>query len=193
MIRHAGLRRRPFVEPAQPTALEVNPKAKADRSVGYRILLFAILAACGGTPSTQTPSPASDREVRLLDADDPALSPVMFAAAKYVFNPDSGRHDAPFGGVYVNKRMVPSLTREIARYVNWSRLDPPAPGEPGGIRFTSVRIASDTAYVEIQLGNAVRTWCVPFVVDQTDGGWVPLDRSQHFSRTRPGKTGQCGA
>jgi hypothetical protein len=159
----------------------------------YRILLLAILAACGGRPSTTTPSPASDREVRLLDETDPALSPVMFAAAKYVFNPDSSRHDGVFGGVYVNKRMVPSLTKEIARYVNWSRLDSPAPGEPGGIRFTSVRIASDTAYVEIQLGAAVRTWCVPFVVDQIGGGWVPLDRSRHFSRTKPSKTGHCGA
>jgi hypothetical protein len=161
--------------------------------MGYRTLLLAVLAACGGRPSTTAPSPASGREVRLLDATDPALSPVMFAAAKYVFNPDSSRHDGAFGGVYVNKRMVPSLTKEIARYVNWSRPDPPAPGEPGGIRFTSVRIASDTAYVEIQLGNAVRTWCVPFVVDQTDGGWVPLDRSQGFFRMKPSKTGQCGA
>ena len=161
--------------------------------MGYRILPLAILVACGGRGSTPIPSPASDREVRLLEADDPALSPLMFATAKYVFNPDSGRHDAPFGGVYVNKRMVPALTKEIARYVNWSRLDAPAPGEPGGIRFTSARIASDTAYVEIQLGAAVRTWCVPFVVDQTDGGWIPLDRSQHFSRTKPIKPGQCGA
>jgi hypothetical protein len=155
-----------------------------------RILLLAIVASCGGKPSA-TPSPAANREVRLLEADDPALSPVMFAAAKYVFNPQSSGHAEGFAGVYVNKRFVPSLTKEIARYVN-SRPDLPVPGE-GGLRFTSARIASDTAYVEMQFGPGGPTWCVPFVVDEMEGGWAPIDRSRTFNRKKPSKAGQCGA
>lgn len=157
----------------------------------YRILLFAILAACGGRPSTN-PSPAAGREVRLLEAGDSLLSPVLFAAAKYVFNPEFSRRDAGFAGVYVNRRMEPVLTREIARYVNWSRLDTPAPGD-AGIRFTSVRVASDTAYVEIQFGPAGLTWCTPFVAGPVEGGWAPVDPSRNFTRDKPSKTGRCGA
>lgn len=157
----------------------------------HAVLLLAMVAACGSRPST-TPSPASDREVRLLEADDPALSPVLFAAAKYVFNPNPSGHVGEFGGVYVNKRLVQSLTKEIAGYVNGSRVDSPAPGA-GGIRFTSVRIASDTAYVEIQFGSGGPTWCSPFVVDRMESGWGPLDRSQPFNQKKPSKTGQCGA
>ena len=157
----------------------------------YRILLLALVASCGGKSST-TPLPAANREVRLLEADDPALSPVMFATAKYVFNPNSSGAAEGFAGVYVNKRQVPSLTKEIAKYVNRSRSDPPAPGE-SGIRFTSVRIASDTAYVEIQFSAGGPTWCVPFVVDQTEGGWAPLDPSRNFTRKKRSKAGQCGA
>jgi hypothetical protein len=157
----------------------------------HSILLFLVVAACGGKPNA-TPSPVSDRGVRLLDANDPALSPVLFAAAKYVFNPDASARDGGFAGVYVNRRMVPSLTKEIARYVNGSRPTPPMDGE-GGIRFTSVRVASDTAYVEIQFGPGGPTWCVPFGVDQVDGGWAPLDRSQPFNQKKPSKAGQCGA
>lgn len=157
----------------------------------YWILPFAIVVACGGKPGS-TPSPAPDREVRLLDANDPALSPVLFAAAKYVFHPDLSRRDGGFAGVYVNKRMVESLTKEIAWYVNGSRLAPPAPGD-AGIRFTSVRIASDTAYVEIQFGPGGPTWCEPFVVDQTEGGWGPVDRLRAFNQKKRSKAGQCGA
>jgi hypothetical protein len=126
----------------------------------------------------------------LLEADDPALSPVMFAAATYVF-PASG-HEGAFAGVYVNKRFVPALTKEIARHINWSRLDPPGSGA-SGIRLTSARIASDTAYVEIQFSAGGPTWCVPFVVDQTDGGWAPVDPSRDFTRKKRSKAGQCGA
>ena len=116
----------------------------------------------------------------------------MFATAQYVFNPDSRGAAEGFAGVYVNKRLVPSLTKEIARYVNRSRLDPPTPGE-SGIRFTSARIASDTAYVEIQFSAGGPTWCVPFVADQTEGGWAPLDPSRNFTRKKRSKAGQCGA
>ena len=150
-----------------------------------------MVASCAGKPST-IPSPTANREVRLLEADDPALSPVMFAAAKYVFAPESSGRAEGFAGVYANKRFVPSLTKEIARYVNSSRSATPAPGE-SGIRFTSARIALDTAYVEIQFSAGGPTWCVPFVVDKTDGGWAPLDPSRNFTRKKRSKAGQCGA
>jgi hypothetical protein len=114
----------------------------------------------------------------------------MFATAKYVFNPESSGNQGGFAGVYVNKRFVPSLTKEIARYVNRSHLDPPT---ESGIRFTSARVASDTAYVEIQFSAGGPTWCVPFVADQTEGGWAPLDPSRNFTRKKRSKAGQCGA
>jgi hypothetical protein len=203
--------------------------------------LFLVIAACG-KPNT-TPSPAVDREVSLLEANDPALREVLFAAAKFVFNVDSnGGHGGGFGSVYVNKRPVPSLTKDIDSYINRAGLsqspaqrsdceaepvtrpappraptvpasqtggDPNPPSQPtrttapelckgrsyGVINFTSVRIASDTAYVEIQFGGGAVggiTRCLPLVVDQVAGGWIPADVSVPFSRMKSSKTGQCG-
>ena len=155
-----------------------------------RVVALAMLAACGGRP-TPTPSPASGREVRLLEADDPQLSPVLFAVAKHFFDPDWSRGDVGFSGVYVDNRLVPSLTKEIAKYINPSRLDPPTPGS--GVAFTSVRIAADTAYVEIRIGGRAGTpWCVSFVVDQMASGWLPVDAPRPFNRKPPSKAGQCG-
>jgi hypothetical protein len=203
----------------------------------FPILLLALAAACGGKPVASA-TPAADREVRLLDANDVALSPVLFAAAKYIFNPDSSRSPGGFGGVYVNKRHLPALSKEIASYVGrngWAQpksrpgdceadLGPraTAPGKPtvpasqtggapnpasqpqrttaselcnpggsgGNLNFTSVRIASDTAYVEIQFG-AGATRCLPLTVDQVAGGWVPA-LSLTFAQMKTSKIGQCG-
>ena len=155
------------------------------------------IVACGGK-AAPAPTPAPDREVRLLEADDVALRPVLFAVARHLFDPDArrgeGAYEGAFGGVYVNKRQVPSLTKEIARYVNWSSLNTPTPSS-NGIKFTSVRIAFDTAYVEVQFagGGKGRTWCLPYVVDQAAGGWLPVDPSRQFLQKKPSTPGQCGA
>jgi hypothetical protein len=204
--------------------------------VAFAALL--VIGACSGKPST-TPSPSAGREIRLLDAKDPALPSVLFAAAKYVFNPDSGKaRGESFGGVYINKRYVPSLSNDIASYLGrtgWSRpkskpadcdaesvaratpprvpagtaqtgppVEAPNPtSQPsrttareacqdgGGISFdfTSVRIASDTAYVEIQ---GAGTRCLRLAVDQVAGGWVPADRSLTFVQMKTSKIGRCG-
>jgi hypothetical protein len=200
----------------------------------YRILLLALAAACGGKPST-TPSPASDRQVRLLEADDVALPEVLFSAAKHLFNPDSSTvKSIGFGGVYVKKRQVPALSNDIGNYVRRiggaqptsrpgeceteavGRSTPPraptvpasqtggAPNPPSqpkrttsngqcnrgnlfsqAINFTGVRIASDTAYVELEvIGVATSTKCLILTVDKEAGGWLPGD-------TKPSKIAQC--
>jgi len=206
-----------------------------------RALLLLVIAACGGkSPSTTpAPSPNAVREVRLLEADDPALSPVLFAAAKFIFNPDSTRASASgFGGVYINKRYVAPLSREILSYLSPAGAaappsrpadcdaepvvsvplprptipasqtggDPNPPAQPkrttapelcnrgggGFLNFTSVRIASDTAYVEIRYGGVGATKCLPLSVDAVAGGWVPVDRSRRLDQMKTSKLGRCG-
>jgi hypothetical protein len=188
-----------------------------------------MIAACGGQPAT-TPSPASYREVRLLDASDVALPPVLFAAAKHIFDPNASQV-LRFGGAYVNKRLVPSLTNDINSYITRiggfrpasrpgdcdatpvdGQKAPKAPattvtgGAPNPTAqptrttgaaicnrgadltysFTAVRIASDTAYLEMQVnGVTSSTKCLSLTVDKEAGGWAPRE-------TKPGKVGQCG-
>ncbi len=152
-------------------------------------LVVAATMACGGRPVTK-PSPDPSREVRLLEADDPALSPVLFAAAGHIFDPKRG--DGSFGGVFVNNQLVRPLTLEIIKYVNWSHVTVPDP-DTKGVSFTSVRIAADTAYVETRIGGRAGVpWCLPFVVDQAAGGWRPADGTRPFNQTKPSKAGQCG-
>jgi hypothetical protein len=203
-----------------------------------RILAISLLviAGCGGKAGTTT-SPSPERDVRLLDASDVALRPVVFAAATHIFDrtapPSFG-----FGGVYVNKRLETSLTADVRNYITrnggfreTSRpadcdrdmdVDPPTRSRPGtsgttggapnppaqpkrttasqacnrgvaALNFTSVRIASDTAYVEMQAaGTGGTTWCLPLTVDKEAGGWAPADRSVRFSQMKPSKIGQCG-
>lgn len=199
---------------------------------------LVVVAACGGRVGT-TSSAAPERDVRLLDANDVALPPVLFAAAKYLFDPTATQATPMgFGNVYVNKRLVPSLSADISSYVTriggsrqTSRpadcdqgmaVDPPGRSRPGTsgttggdpnppaqpkrttgqqacsrnistLNFTSVRIASDTAYVEMQAaGTGGATWCLPMTVDKAAGGWTPGDPSIAFSQMKTSKIGQCG-
>jgi hypothetical protein len=196
----------------------------------YRILLLSIVVACGGKPST-APSPISNREVRLLDADDVALRPVVFAAAKHIFDPNASQVLA-FGGVYVNKRELPSLSSDVRSFITRNggfrpasrpgecdapTTDRPAAPKPptttgstGGApnptsqptrttsnalcnrgaeivySFTAVRIASDTAYLEMAINSiATTTKCLSLKVDKEAGGWIP-------GETKASKIGQCG-
>src|SRR5690348_2900986 len=83
------------------------PKCSVTDVKPFIIGLVLTFVACHGGPST-TPAPAANREVRLLEADDPALSPVLLAAAKHIFDPSRG--DGSFGGVFVNNQLVRPLT-----------------------------------------------------------------------------------
>lgn len=179
----------------------------------------------------------SEREVRLLEADDIALRPVVFAAAKHIFDPKASQ-PLSFGGVYVKKVLVPSLTGDVSNYIyrnggfqqqlrsRPADCDAPAveaqrpprgtpttggttggapnpPAQPKrtigaaicnggtgfaiGYTFTAVRIASDTAYLELDVtGTAKSTKCLSLTVDQVAGGWLPGEMKNT-------KIGRCGA
>lgn len=52
--------------------------------------------------------------------------------------------------------------------------------------FTGVRIASDTAYLEMETaGVSTSTKCLALIVDKDAGGWTP-------GATKTSKVGQCG-
>ena len=77
-------------------------------------IVFA-LVACGGQSGVTT-TPVPGREVRMLDANDVALRPVVFAAAKHLFDPNAAQ-TIGFGGVFVNKKVEESLSSDVYNYI----------------------------------------------------------------------------
>ena len=76
--------------------------------------LVALLALNAATAAAQKSEPRESREVL---ADDPQLLRVLLAAVDYVFD-DRKAERVGFAGVFIRKKLEPSVTSEVVTHLN---------------------------------------------------------------------------